>query len=154
MGGRGSSSGISDKGKKYGTEYHTVYQSGNILSLIHIQMCIRDRYKRLNVVEIKEGELHNWDPLTEEITIKMIEDETERETAETLSLIHIQMCIRDSLHSLVKHLQIELENARLDLCIKNDAISGYKSENARLRPVSYTHLDVYKRQGVNNGRKN
>lgn len=37
------------------------------------------------------------------------------------------------LHSLVKHLQIELENARLDLCIKNDAINGYKSENARLR---------------------
>lgn len=30
MGGRGSSSGISDKGKTYGTEYHTVYQSGNI----------------------------------------------------------------------------------------------------------------------------
>ena len=37
------------------------------------------------------------------------------------------------LHILVRHLQIELENARLDLCIKNDAISGYKSENARLR---------------------
>lgn len=37
------------------------------------------------------------------------------------------------LHSLVKHLQIELKNARLDLCIMNDAISGYKSENARLR---------------------
>ncbi len=37
------------------------------------------------------------------------------------------------LHSLVRHLQIELENARLDLCIKNDAINGYKSENARLR---------------------
>lgn len=30
MGGRGSSSGISDKGKPYGTEYRTVYQSGNI----------------------------------------------------------------------------------------------------------------------------
>jgi hypothetical protein len=37
------------------------------------------------------------------------------------------------LHSLVRHLQIELENARLDLCIKNDAISGYKNENIRLR---------------------
>ena len=37
------------------------------------------------------------------------------------------------LHSLVRHLQIELENARLDLCIKDDAISGYKNENARLR---------------------
>jgi hypothetical protein len=37
------------------------------------------------------------------------------------------------LHSLVRHLQIELENARLDISIKNDAINGYKSENARLR---------------------
>lgn len=30
MGGRGSSRGMSDKGKKYGTEYETLYQSGNI----------------------------------------------------------------------------------------------------------------------------
>lgn len=30
MGGRGSSSGISANGKEYGTEYSTVYQSGNI----------------------------------------------------------------------------------------------------------------------------
>lgn len=30
MGGRGSSSGISNKGKVYGSEYKTVYQSGNI----------------------------------------------------------------------------------------------------------------------------
>lgn len=30
MSGRGSSSGISDKGKVYGTEYSTLYQSGNI----------------------------------------------------------------------------------------------------------------------------
>lgn len=51
----------------------------------YIQLAIRSgQYKRLNVVEIKEGELINWDALTEEITIKMIEDETERETAETI----------------------------------------------------------------------
>lgn len=30
MGGRGSSSGMSVSGKSYGSEYHTVYQSGNI----------------------------------------------------------------------------------------------------------------------------
>lgn len=30
MGGRGSSSGISDKGNKYGTQYHTVLKDGNI----------------------------------------------------------------------------------------------------------------------------
>lgn len=37
------------------------------------------------------------------------------------------------LHSLVKHLQIELENARTDLALEKTASSGYKSENARLR---------------------
>ncbi len=30
MGGRGASSGMSNSGKKYGSEYTTVYQSGNI----------------------------------------------------------------------------------------------------------------------------
>lgn len=30
MGGRGSSSGVSASGKSYGTEYETLYQSGNI----------------------------------------------------------------------------------------------------------------------------
>lgn len=30
MGGRGSSSGVSASGKPYGTEYETLYQSGNI----------------------------------------------------------------------------------------------------------------------------
>lgn len=30
MGGRGASSGVSDNGKPYGSEYYTVYQSGNI----------------------------------------------------------------------------------------------------------------------------
>lgn len=30
MGGRGASNGVSDSGKPYGSEYYTVYQSGNI----------------------------------------------------------------------------------------------------------------------------
>lgn len=30
MGGRGASSGISDKGNKYGTQYHTILEDGNI----------------------------------------------------------------------------------------------------------------------------
>lgn len=30
MGGRGASSGVSDKGRTYGTEYKTLYKSGNI----------------------------------------------------------------------------------------------------------------------------
>lgn len=46
------------------------------------------------------------------------------------------------LHSLVRHLQIELENARLDISIKNDAINGYKSENIRLRQRINSALTV------------
>lgn len=51
----------------------------------YLQLAIRSgQYKKINVLEIKEGELIKWDPLTEEISIKMIEDETERENAETV----------------------------------------------------------------------
>lgn len=34
MGGRGASSGISDKGKKYGTEYHSLFTSGNLKFIV------------------------------------------------------------------------------------------------------------------------
>jgi hypothetical protein len=34
MGGRGASSGVSLKGKVYGSEYHSVYQSGNIKFIV------------------------------------------------------------------------------------------------------------------------
>lgn len=43
-----------------------------------------------------------------------------------MALRHIKT--KRSLKDENKHLQIELENARLDLCIKNDAINGYKNE--------------------------
>ena len=38
FGGRGASSGLSDKGKKYGSEYKTLYQTGNItVSYTHLR---------------------------------------------------------------------------------------------------------------------
>ena len=50
----------------------------------YIQMAIRSgQYKKLNVISIKEGELVRFDPLTEDIEVKLIEDEEEREKAET-----------------------------------------------------------------------
>lgn len=51
----------------------------------YIQLAIRSgQYKRLNVLEIKEGELISYDPLNEEIEIKLIQDGTEREKAKTI----------------------------------------------------------------------
>lgn len=51
----------------------------------YIQLAIRSgQYKKLNVLAIKEGELINYDPLNEEIEVKLIEDEEIRETAKTI----------------------------------------------------------------------
>lgn len=51
----------------------------------YIQLAIRSgQYKKLNVLAIKEGELIKYDPLNEEIEVKLIEDELERENAKTI----------------------------------------------------------------------
>ena len=51
----------------------------------YVQLAIRSGYyKKLNVVAIKEGELINYNPLDEEIEVNLIEDEEEREKANTI----------------------------------------------------------------------
>lgn len=50
----------------------------------YIQLAIRSGYyKKLNVIEIKEGELVHFDPLNEEIECRLIDDFEKREQAET-----------------------------------------------------------------------
>lgn len=49
-----------------------------------VQLAIRSgQYKRINVIPIKQGELIKYDPMTEEIEVKMIEDDEIREKTET-----------------------------------------------------------------------
>ena len=49
------------------------------------QLAIRSgQYKKINVIAIKEGELLNYNPLEEEIDIKLIDDDTKREKAKTI----------------------------------------------------------------------
>ena len=51
----------------------------------YIQLAIRSGYyKKLNVLAIKEGELIKYDPLNEDIEVKLIEDEEKREQAKTI----------------------------------------------------------------------
>lgn len=51
----------------------------------YIQLAIRSgQYRKLNVLAIKAGELVRFDPLNEEIEVRLIEDEEEREQAETI----------------------------------------------------------------------
>jgi recombination protein RecT len=50
----------------------------------YIQLAIRSgQYKKLNVLPIKEGELIRFNPLEEDIEVKLIEDEEQRENAPT-----------------------------------------------------------------------
>lgn len=51
----------------------------------YIQLALRSgQYKRLNVLEIKEGELVSYDPLNEEIKVNLIDDFEKREAAPTV----------------------------------------------------------------------
>ena len=51
----------------------------------YIQLAIRSgQYKKINVLAIKDGELIKYDPLNEELEVKLIEDEEERENTKTI----------------------------------------------------------------------
>lgn len=51
----------------------------------YIQLAIRSGYyKKLNVLAIKEGELIRFDPLEEEIEVKLVENDMEREALPTI----------------------------------------------------------------------
>jgi len=51
----------------------------------YLQLAIRSgQYKKINVLAIKEGELISFNPLEEEIEVKLIEDEEQRENANTI----------------------------------------------------------------------
>ena len=51
----------------------------------YIQLAIRSgQYRNINVVAIKQGELINYNPLTEELNVKFIEDDDIREKTETI----------------------------------------------------------------------
>ena len=51
----------------------------------YIQLAIRSgNYKKINVMEIKDGELVSYDPFNEEIVLQPIQDVDEREQTETL----------------------------------------------------------------------
>ena len=51
----------------------------------YYQLALRSgQYKKLNVIEIKEGELISWNPLEEEFKAQIIEDDEKREKLKTI----------------------------------------------------------------------
>lgn len=51
----------------------------------YIQLAIRSgKYRKINVIAIKEGEFVSYNPLSEELVVNLIADDEEREKAETI----------------------------------------------------------------------
>lgn len=77
----------------------------------YYQLALRSgQYKKLNVIEIKEGELIKWDPLEEEISINMIDDDEIREKTPTIgyyayyeNLVGFKKCLYWSKAKMEKH---------------------------------------------------
>lgn len=54
----------------------------------YVQLALRSGYyKRINVLDVKAGELTRWNPLTEEIQLDLMTDELARESAETIGYV-------------------------------------------------------------------
>ncbi len=60
----------------------------------YVQLAIRSgEYRRLNALAIKQGELIRWDPLTEDLEIRLIPDDAERENAPTTGYFAFFECL-------------------------------------------------------------
>lgn len=79
----------------------------------YIQLAIRSGYyKKLNVLAIKEGELVKYDALNEDIEVKLIEDEEEREKAPTIgyyAMFEYLNGFRKTLYWTKKHMEAHAE---------------------------------------------
>ena len=79
----------------------------------YIQLAIRSGYyKKLNVLAIKEGELVKYDALNEDIEVKLIDDEEEREKAPTIgyyAMFEYLNGFRKTLYWTKKHMEAHAE---------------------------------------------
>lgn len=81
-------------GQYYMVPFKKKDKQGNVLAVNatfvlgwkgYLQLAIRSGYyKKINVIAVKSGELVNYNPLEEEIEVRLIEDDEERENAETI----------------------------------------------------------------------
>lgn len=89
----------------------------------YIQLAIRSGYyKKLNVLAIKESELISYDPLEEEIKVRLIEDEEERESTPTVgyyAMFEYQNGFRKSLYWSQKKMETHADKYSAAFSLKN-----------------------------------
>lgn len=113
----------------------------------YIQLAIRSgQYKKLNVLAIKEGELVKYDPLLEEIEVKLIEDEEERENAKTIGYYAMFEYINGFRKSLYWSKKKMLEHA--------DRYSQAFSKDARKKKVNGEWIQLVSYENFEAGKYN
>ena len=113
----------------------------------YIQLAIRSgQYKKLNVLEIKEGELINYDPLNEEIEVNLIQDELEREKSKTIgyyAMFEYTNGFRKALYwtkeKMLKH--ADNYSKAFDLKSYNDLLEGKIPEKDMWKYSSFWYKD-------------
>lgn len=88
----------------------------------YYQLALRSgQYKKLNVIEIKEGELVSWNPLEEELKVDIIDDDEKREKLKTIgyyafyeNLQGFRKCIYWSKEKMEAHAQQYSQGYRAD----------------------------------------
>lgn len=88
----------------------------------YYQLALRSgQYKKLNVIEIKEGELISWNPLEEELKVEIIDDDEKREKLKTIgyyafyeNLQGFRKCIYWSKEKMEAHAQQYSQGYRAD----------------------------------------
>lgn len=90
----------------------------------YLQLAIRSGYyKKINVLDIKEGELIKYNPLDEEIEVNLIEDEEKREKAKTIGYYAMfeytngfKKTLYWSRNKMIEHAKKYSQGYRADLC--------------------------------------
>lgn len=109
----------------------------------YIQLAIRSgQYKRLNVLDIKEGELKNFDPLNEVIDCMLIDDEEAREKAKTIGY-YAMFELNNGFHKAMywsKNKMLAHADKYSQAFSKNEA--SVKTKNGYVKKVSFEDFEA------------
>lgn len=93
----------------------------------YLQLAIRSGYyKRINVLELKEGEVKSYDPLTEEIKVSIVEDVEAREKLKTVGYYAMFEYLNGFTKTIYwSHSQMTAHAKKYSQAYKTDIAKGY-----------------------------
>ena len=108
----------------------------------YLQLAMRSgHYRKINVLSIKEGELIKYDPLEEEIQVNLIDDEEQREKANTIgyyAMFEYHNGFRKALYWSKKKMMCHADKYSQAFSLKG---STFKSNGKTITKVSFEEFE-------------